>query len=89
MATTKAAKVQAEIDKAREKLAAQQARLKELEDRRTELENTQIVDIVRGFSIPLDELAPLLLSIRGGTAGQNVARSKPVAKEPETEDTIE
>ena len=64
MATSRTAKVQAEIEKAREKLAGQQARLKELEQKRVELENTEIVDIVRGMSIPLDELAPLLQSLK-------------------------
>jgi phage terminase Nu1 subunit (DNA packaging protein) len=75
MATTKTAKVQAEIEKARAKLAEQQARLKDLEHKKTEIENTEIVDIVRGMSIPLDELAALLQSIRaGGTMGQNVPK---------------
>ena len=75
MATSKTAKVQAEIEKARAKLAEQQARLKDLEHKKTEIENTEIVDIVRGMSIPLDELAALLQSIRSGTTGQNVLKS--------------
>ena len=82
MATTRTAKIEAEIEKVREKLAAQQARLRELELKRTEIENTEIVDIVRGMSIPLEELASLLQSIRGGTtSGQNVAKSKPDIEE--------
>ena len=80
MATTRTAKIQAEIDKAREKLAAQQARLRELELKRTEIENTEIVDIVRGLSIPLDELAPLLQSIKA-TSGQNVPNKKTKSEE--------
>ena len=63
MATTRTAKVQAEIDKAKARLADQQAKLKELEAKRTELENSEIVDIVRGLHIPLDELAALLHTI--------------------------
>ena len=65
MAITKRNKVQAEIDKARERLMEQQARLKELENKRTEIENMEIVDIVRGMSIPLDDLAAVLQSLKG------------------------
>jgi len=91
MATSRAAKVQAEIDKAKAKLAEQQTRLRELESKKTEIENTEIVDIVRGMSIPLDELATLLQSIRGGalpvsTSGRNVPKLKTTAtKETLTE----
>ena len=56
MATSKSAKIQTEIDKVKAKLAEQQARLKELEQKKLEAENTEIVDIVRGLSISLDEL---------------------------------
>jgi hypothetical protein len=82
MATAKRNKVQAEIDKARERLMEQQARLKELESKRTELENMEIVDIVRGMSIPLDDLAPILQSLKNGaipgvtTSGQLDPKSK-------------
>ena len=90
MATAQRTKVISEIEKARQKLAEQQARIKELEHKNTELENMEIVDIVRGFSIPLDELAPLLLSIRGGIAsGQNVPKPRPPAIEPDEEGETE
>ena len=81
MATSKAAKIQVEIEKTRAKLAEQQAKLKELETKKTEVENTEIVDIVRGMSIPLDELAAFLQTIKGGkaqtaaTTGQIVPKS--------------
>jgi predicted RNase H-like nuclease (RuvC/YqgF family) len=65
MATGKINKVQTEIEKARERLMEQQARIKELENKKTELENMRIVDIVRGMSIPLDDLAAVLQSIKG------------------------
>ena len=57
MSTTRTAKVQAEIDKAKAKLAEQQKQLRELESKRTELENTEIVEIVRGLNIPLENLS--------------------------------
>ena len=60
MATAKSMKIQAEIDKVKAKISEQQARLKELEQKKLEAENSEIVDIVRGMSIPLAEL-PLVL----------------------------
>ena len=53
MATTKSMKIQTEIDKVKAKISEQQARLKELEQKKLEAENSEIVDIVRGMSIPL------------------------------------
>jgi hypothetical protein len=91
MATTRTAKVEAEIEKAKAKLAEQQTRLKELEAKRTELENTEIVDIVRGMSIPLEDLAVLLQSMKtgAGTSGHFVPKSKPNFTQNEKEDTPE
>jgi hypothetical protein len=65
MATAKTKKARAEVEKARLKLAEQQTKLKELEAKQTESENMEIVDIVRGFSIPLDDLAAVLQSLKG------------------------
>lgn len=94
MAATKRSKVQAEIDKARERLLEQQARIRELETKRTELENMEIVDIVRGLSIPLDDLAAALQSLKGGaipalsTSGQVDPKStKPQIITPNNGDT--
>jgi len=90
MATSRTAKVEAEIEKARARLAEQQAKLKELESKKTGIENTEIVDIVRGMSIPLDELAELLRSVKAGplpaatavTKGHNVPKQKAAAPDP-------
>ena len=84
MATPKTIRVQAEIDKSKARIAEEQARLKGLEARRTELENMEIVDIVRGMSIPLDGLADVLRSIRKGpalTSGQVGPKLKAPAPE--------
>ena len=76
MATTKSMKIQAEIDKVKAKIADQQARLKELE-----AENSEIVDIVRGMSIPLAELPLLFEKLKsGGALGQSVPKSEPAEK---------
>ena len=56
MAASKSQKIQAEIEKVKAKINEQQARLKELEKNKLEAENSEIVDIVRGMSIPLAEL---------------------------------
>ena len=53
--------------------------MKELEQKKLEAENSEIVDIVRGMSIPLAELPLVLQRLRAGeTLGQNVPK-------PETE----
>ena len=86
MATTKSMKIQTEIDKVKAKISEQQARLKELEQKKLEAENSEIVDIVRGMSIPLAEL-PLLFEKQkgGGTLGQSVPKSEaaPTAEKEE------
>lgn len=91
MAITKAAKVEAEIDKVKAKITEFQTKLRELEHRKTEIENSEIVDVVRGMSIPLDELATLLQAVKSGgalpdpTCGQNVHKSAP-APDPADEE---
>lgn len=82
MAISKSAKIEAEIEKVKGKIAEQQARLKELEQKKHEAENTEIVDIVRGMSIPLAELPLLFEKLKGGGAlGQSVPKSENEEKE--------
>ena len=82
MAVSKSQKIQAEIDKVKAKISEQQARLKELEKNKQEAENSEIVDIVRGMSIPLAELPLVLQRLRdGGTSGQSVQKSGDGGKE--------
>ena len=76
MAISKSAKIQAEIKKVTAKINEQQARLKELEQKKLEAENSEIVEIVRGMSVSLTDLPVLLQAIKsGGTLGQNVPKS--------------
>ena len=76
MAASKSQKIQAEIDKVKAKISEQQARLKELEQKHREAENEEIVDIVRGMSVSLEELPLVLQRLRdGGTSGQSVQKS--------------
>ena len=82
MATSKSAKIQTEIEKVKAKITEQQARLKELEQKKVEAENSEIVDIVRGMSISLEELPLVLQRLRdGGTSGQSVQKSEDGGKE--------
>ena len=76
MAISKSAKIQAEIEKVMAKINEQQARLKELGQKKLEAENSEIVEIVRGMSVSLTDLPVLLQAIKsGGTLGQNVPKS--------------
>ena len=76
MAISKSAKIQAEIEKVTAKINEQQARLKELEQKKLEAENCEIVEIVRGMSVSLTDLPVLLQTIKsGGALGQNVPKS--------------
>ena len=76
MAISKSAEIQAEIEKVTAKINEQQARLKELEQKKLEAENSEIVEIVRGMSVSLTDLPVLLQTIKsGGTLGQNVPKS--------------
>ena len=61
-----------EIDKTKEKISEFQAKLRELEKQKTELENMEIVDAVRGMDISLADLAALLKTAKTGgvTSGQ-------------------
>jgi len=68
MATSKSAKIMAEMEKVKAKISDQQARLKELEQKHKEAENEEIVDIVRGMSISLEELPLVLQRIKAGDA---------------------
>ena len=79
MAISKSAKIEAEIEKTKAKITEQQNRLKELELRKVEAENSEIVEIVRGMSVSLSELPLVLQRLRAGeTLGQTVPKSEEV-----------
>ena len=79
-------RVSKDIDKTKEKINEFQARLRELEKQKTELENIEIVEAVRGTDIPLTDLASVLEFLRnqGGTPASLPASGqrgpKPAAK---------
>ena len=82
MAVSKSAKIETEIEKVKAKIAEQQAKLKELEQRKIEAENSEIVDMVRSMSVSLTELPLLLEKLRfGETLGQVVPKSETAGME--------
>lgn len=91
MAISKTAKIEGEIEKTKAKIAELQEKLKGLEQKKTEQENTEIVDIVRGLRVSIDELPLLLQQIKaGGALGQIVpkegeAEASVTEEEDETE----
>lgn len=82
MAVSKSAKIEVEIEKVKAKIAEQQTKLKELEQRKIEVENSEIVDMVRSMSVSLTELSLLLEKLRSGeTLGQVVPKSETLGME--------
>lgn len=60
----KITKINAEIDKTKGRISEFQARLRELERQRTESENTEIVELVRGVNATPQELAAFIRAFR-------------------------
>lgn len=75
-----------DIQKTKEKINEFQTKLRQLEKQKTELENLEIVDAVRGMDISLTDLAALLKAAKtgGATSGQLGPKSTvPVQTEKE------
>ena len=86
MATNKIDRINAEIEKTREKISEQQAHLKELLAQKTELENLQIVQLVRSMRLTPAELNAMLSG--GGIPGMAAAVPEETADyDEEQEDT--
>jgi len=63
----KLTKLQVEIDKIKQKISEQQTRLRELEQQKTEIENTEIVELVRSMKMNTSELSIFLKAYREKT----------------------
>lgn len=74
-------RIHKDIEKTKDKISEFQARLRELEKQKTELENTEIVDVVRGMDISITDLAALLKTAH--------AASGHFVQKPEAGKTIE
>jgi hypothetical protein len=83
-------RVNKDIDKTKEKISEFQARLREFEKQKTELENIEIVEAVRGMNIPLTDLPAILKALRDKngapfTSGQVGPKSTTNTDKEETE----
>lgn len=80
-----------EIDKAKAKMAEMQARLADLEKQKTEMENMEIINLVRSVNLPQDGLAALIRSYRetGKPPAEQAAPMAASEKIDEPEDSLE
>ena len=62
-------KLEKEIDKTKTKIAEMQAKLRDLEKQKTELENTDYVAIARSFHLTPQQLAEFLKSQQSAPSG--------------------
>ena len=60
----KLTKLHMEIDKIKQKISEQQTKLRELEHQKTEIENTEIVELVRSMKMNTSELSTFLKAYR-------------------------
>ena len=60
-------KLISEVERVRSKIKAMQVRLQELEQQRIELENTEIVEMVRSVTATPEELAAFIKTFREQT----------------------
>ena len=78
-------KISEEIESVKRKLANYQNRLRELERQKTELENADIVAMVRGIDVPPDEFAAFVRMFR--ERGNCAVPDLPAAGTGNTENT--
>ena len=62
MAATKLDRIERDIEKTKSKIAEMQKQLKELEAQKTEQENLQIIQLVRGMNMKPEQFAAFLRS---------------------------
>ena len=73
----KLTKLQMEIDKIKQKISEQQTKLRELEHQKTEIENTEIVELVRSMKMNTSELSTFLKAYREKTDAPILMQSTP------------
>lgn len=69
-------KLEKEIDKTKTKIAEMQARLRDLEKQKTELENTDYVAIARSFHLTPQQLAEFLKSQQTTPSGNGTLQKE-------------
>lgn len=84
MATNKIERIEAEMQKTREKITEYQNKLRELAAQKTEAENLQIVSLVRSMRVTPAELTAMLSG--GGIPGITVTPATYTDHKEDTED---
>ena len=69
-------RLEKEIDKTKNKIAEMQARLRDLEKQKTELENTDYVAIARSFHLTPQQLAEFLKSQQPAPSGNGTLQKE-------------
>lgn len=69
-------KLEKEIDRTKAKIAEMQAKLRKLEEQKTELENTDYVAVARSFHLTPQELADFLKSRQAGSQTEALPREQ-------------
>lgn len=74
-------KIAVEIDRAKEKIAEWQARLRDLERQKTEQENQQILQVVRGAGATSEDILAALALLKSAEAQQSTTPTTTILKE--------
>ena len=74
--TPKIEKLEKEIDRTKAKIAEMQAKLRKLEEQKTELENTDYVAVARSFHLTPQELADFLKLRQAGSPTEALPREQ-------------
>ena len=69
-------KLEKEIDRTKAKIAEMQAKLRKLEEQKTELENTDYVAVARSFHLTPQELADFLKVRQAGSPTEALPREQ-------------
>lgn len=69
-------KVEKEITKTKNKIAEQQAKLRDLEKQKIELENTDYVAVARSFHLTPEELAEFLKTRQVPSTGKDLTKGQ-------------
>ena len=69
-------KLEQEIDRTKAKIAEMQAKLRKLEEQKTELENTDYVAVARSFHLTPQELADFLKLRQAGSPTEALPREQ-------------
>ena len=67
-------KVLSDIEKSEKKKSEIEGQLKELYDKKTELENLEIINTVRSMVMDKDQIMAFLSSMKGGTSPLKIRR---------------